>query len=215
MLFAAALTGSRQHPLKFARPGAAGNRVFTPKPQHEVARLDRCAILGQNLLTIKEPMPNGEFILLVEDDPNDVLLIQRAFRKTGLANALKVVSNGDEAIDYLRGNAPYDNREQFPLPYLMLLDLKMPGTDGFEVLRWARGEPELKRLLIVVLTSSNLQADVDRAYELGANSYLVKPVEYDEMANLIQRFDAYWTEINRIPSAPTLGDTTPRETSLI
>jgi CheY-like chemotaxis protein len=78
----------------------------------------------------------------------------------------------------------------------------MPGTDGFEVLAWVRSVANLKRLLVVVLTSSNLQADVDKAYELGANSYLVKPVEFDDMVNLIQRFEAYWTEINRIPTTP-------------
>jgi len=81
-----------------------------------------------------------------------------------------------------------------------LLDLRLPGTDGFEVLRWVRAAPELKRLLVVVLTSSNLQSDVDRAYELGANSYLVKPVEFQEMVNLVQRFEVYWSEINRIPT---------------
>lgn len=145
-------------------------------------------------------MRNDQFILLVEDDPNDMLLIQRAFQKAGLREALKTVRDGEQAIDYLSGRHAYADRERYPLPFLMLLDLKMPGTDGFEVLRWARAEPELKRLLIVVLTSSNFQVDVDRAYELGANSYLVKPVEFQEMANLIMRFEAYWTEINRMPS---------------
>lgn len=147
-------------------------------------------------------MLNDKIILLVEDDPNDVLLIQRAFQKAGLHNSLKVVRNGDQAIEYLSGENSYADRDRFPSPFLVLLDLKMPGTDGFEVLAWTRNSPSLKRLLVVVLTSSNLQADVDKAYELGANSYLVKPVEFDDMVNLIQRFEAYWTEINRIPSAP-------------
>src|SRR5215469_10589973 len=114
-------------------------------------------------------MAANEFILLVDDDENDVLLLQRAFEKAGLHDWLRVVSSGQEAVDYLSAHGNYTDRERFPLPFLMLLDLKMPGTDGFEVLRWARGESELKRLLIVVLTSSNLQTDVDRAYELGAN----------------------------------------------
>jgi CheY-like chemotaxis protein len=150
-------------------------------------------------------MLKDKIILLVEDDPNDVLLIQRAFQKAGLHNSLKVVRNGDEAMEYLSGENSYADREHFPLPFLVLLDLKMPGTDGFEVLAWARNSSGLKRLLIVVLTSSNLQADVDKAYELGANSYLVKPVEFDDMVNLIQRFEAYWTEINRIPSTPKVA----------
>jgi CheY-like chemotaxis protein len=147
-------------------------------------------------------MLENKIILLVEDDPNDVLLIQRAFQKAGLHDSLKVVRNGDEAIEYLSGEDAYADRQRFPLPFLVLLDLKMPGTDGFEVLGWARNVPNLKRLLIVVLTSSNLQSDVDKAYDLGANSYLVKPVEFDDMVNLIGRFEAYWSEINRTPSAP-------------
>lgn len=145
-------------------------------------------------------MLKDQFILLAEDDPNDTLLIQRAFQKAGLGENLKAVSDGDEVIGYLRGDGPYSDRSRYPLPFLLLLDLKMPATDGFEVLEWLRSQPNLKRLLVVVLTSSNLQADVDRAYELGANSYLVKPVEFNEMVHMIQRFEAYWTEINRFPS---------------
>jgi CheY-like chemotaxis protein len=113
--------------------------------------------------------PN-QMILIVEDDPNDVLLLQRAFQKAGLKNNLRLVRDGSQAIAYLSGHGIYSDRAKYPLPFLVLLDLKMPGTDGFEVLQWARAEPDLKRLLIVVLTSSNLQTDVDRAYELGANS---------------------------------------------
>jgi len=158
-------------------------------------------------------MLNGELILLVEDDSNDVLLLQRAFQKAGLRDALRVVRDGEEAIEYLSGHGPYADRDRHPLPFLVLLDLKMPGTDGFEVLQWARAEPDLKRLLIVVLTSSHLQSDVDRAYELGANSYLVKPVEFSEMVNLIQRFEAYWTELNRIPSSPQRPTVLPIETT--
>jgi CheY-like chemotaxis protein len=147
-------------------------------------------------------MDNGKFILLVEDDSNDVLLIQRAFMKAGMKDMLKVVRDGSQAIEYLSGRGVFGNRERYPLPFMLLLDLKMPGTNGFEVLQWIRAEPALRRLLVVVLTSSSLQADVDRAYELGANSYLVKPVEFEEMANMIQRFEAYWTEINRVPTSP-------------
>jgi CheY-like chemotaxis protein len=159
-------------------------------------------------------MLNNGFILLVEDDANDVLLIQRAFQKSGLRHVLRVVRDGEQAIAYLTGNGIYANRERFPLPFLVLLDLKMPGTDGFGVLHWAREDPQFKRLLIVVLTSSNLQADVDRAYELGANSYLVKPVEFDEMQHLLQRFEIYWTEINRTPSNPSTSKPVPTATTL-
>ena len=160
-------------------------------------------------------MLDDKFILLAEDDPNDVLLLERAFQKAGLRNSLKVVRDGEEAIEYLSGRGPYADREQYPLPFLLLLDLKMPGTDGFEVLQWLRAEAELKRLLVVVLTSSNLQSDVDRAYELGANSYLVKPVGFDEMVHLVQRFEIYWTEINRTPSSPGPIIVERPETSLV
>ncbi len=152
-------------------------------------------------------------ILLVEDDANDVVLLERAFRKAGLRETLHIARDGREAIDYLSGNRQYQNRERFPLPFLMLLDLKMPGIDGFEVLEWARSESSLRRLLIVVLTSSNLQSDVDRAYELGANSYLVKPVGFQEMVNLVQRFEIYWGEVNRIPTGPSAEPALRTETT--
>jgi CheY-like chemotaxis protein len=148
-------------------------------------------------------MLTDQYILLVEDDPNDTLLIRRAFVKANLGGQLKSVASGDEAIKYLKGAEDYADRGRFPLPFLLLLDLKMPGRDGFEVLRWVRTQTEFRRLLVVVLTSSNLQADVDRAYELGANSYLVKPVEFGEMVNMIQRFEAYWAELNRLPTPAT------------
>ncbi len=159
-------------------------------------------------------MPNEPTILLVEDDANDVLLIERAFQKAGLGDRLRVARDGQEAILYLSGQGRFANRKEFPLPFLVLLDLKMPGTDGFEVLQWARAEPDLKRLLIVVFTSSDLQADIDRAYELGANSYLVKPVEFEHMVHLIQRFECYWTELNRAPTAPAPPKAAQPETSV-
>lgn len=158
-------------------------------------------------------MLNDQIILLAEDDPNDVLLIQRAFQKAGLQGSLRIVRDGEEAIRYLNGGGDYADRQRFPLPFLLLLDLKMPGADGFDVLQWVRTERAFKRLLVIVLTSSNLQSDVDRAYELGANSYLVKPVEFQEMVNMIQRFEVYWTEMNRTPTPPVEGDPVPAQTN--
>ena len=105
-------------------------------------------------------MFKNEIILLVEDDENDVLLLKRAFTRAGLKDNVRVVRNGHDAISYLSGRGIYGNREEHPLPFLMLLDLKMPGINGFEVLQWARKDPHLKRLLIVVLTASNPQTDV-------------------------------------------------------
>jgi len=157
-------------------------------------------------------MATAKIILLVEDDANDLQLIERSFRKAGLDRALKVVRDGEQATDYLSGRGIYADRERFPLPFLLLLDLKMPGMNGFDLLQWVRMTPGLERLLIVVLTASNLQADVDRAYELGANSYLVKPVEFEQMANMIQRFEMYWTELNRTPTGPSLEKSARPET---
>src|SRR5438034_11513986 len=116
-----------------------------------------------------------EVILLAEDNENHVLLIRRAFEQAGLVNPLYVVSNGEEAISYLKGEGKYANRDEYPLPCLMLLDLKMPKKDGFEVLEWLRGQPGFSSLRVVVLTTSEELRDVNRAYRLGANSFLTKP----------------------------------------
>src|SRR5438093_12475944 len=159
-------------------------------------------------------MMNGRCILLVEDNPDDVLLLEHAFKKVGWSSALKIVRNGEQAIAYLGGTGVYTDRQEYPFPFLVLLDLRMPGTDGFDVLQWARAQPSLKRLLIVVLTSSNVQADVDRPYELGANSYLVKPVDFEEMVNMLKRFEVYWSEINRTPTTPVLVQPAVPESSL-
>jgi len=138
-------------------------------------------------------------ILLVEDDPNDVLLIRRAFRKSDVANPIQVVGDGEEAIAYLSGRGPYADRERTPLPVLLLLDLKLPRKSGFEVLEWLRQQPGLKRLPVAVLTSSAETPDVNRAYDLGANSYLVKPVRFEGLLRMVQTLNLYWLIINEKP----------------
>ena len=138
-------------------------------------------------------------ILLAEDDPNDVLLVQRAFQRIPVANPLQVVRDGEEALAYLSGQAPYADRERHPLPVLMLMDLKMPRKSGLEVLEWVRQQPGLKRLPIIVLTSSNQSPDINRAYELGANSYLVKPAGFDSLLGLVKNVDMYWLILNEKP----------------
>jgi CheY-like chemotaxis protein len=138
-------------------------------------------------------------ILLAEDDPNDVLLIQRAFQRNHLANPLQVVRDGEEALAYLSGAGTFADRERHPLPVLMLMDLKMPRKSGLEVLEWVRKQPGLKRLPIVVLTSSNQSPDINRAYELGANSYLVKPAGFDSLLELVKNLDVYWLILNEKP----------------
>ena len=138
-------------------------------------------------------------ILLAEDDPNDVLLIQRAFQRTHLANPVQVVRDGEEALAYLSGQGAFADRELHPLPVLMLMDLKMPRKTGLEVLAWLRQQPGLKRLPVIVLTSSNQSPDINRAYELGANSYLVKPAGFDSLLELVKNLDMYWLILNEKP----------------
>src|SRR5262245_39869545 len=120
-------------------------------------------------------------ILHVEDDPNDVLLLEHACRKTGVNCNIQRVSDGDEAIEYLEGVARFANREEFPLPRVILLDLKMPRLSGFDVLTWRRNNDKFKAVPVVVLSSSNHEVDLKRAYELGVNSYLMKPVSFDAL----------------------------------
>ena len=141
----------------------------------------------------------SQVILVVEDDPNDILLIQRAFEKARILNPLRTVSNGDEAVAYLSGDGPYADRLAFPYPVLVLLDLKLPRRSGLEVLAWIRSEPRLKRLPIVVLTSSKESIDINRAYDLGANSYLVKPVGFDSLLELVKSLEIYWMMLNQHP----------------
>lgn len=145
-------------------------------------------------------IPQAETILLVEDDSNDVLLIQRSFRTARLANPLQVVVDGEEAVAYLSGQGPYADRECSPLPVMMLLDLKLPRKSGFEVLEWLRQQPGLKRLPVVVLTGSKETTDVDRAYDLGVNSYLVKPVTATGLLDMVKAFDLYWLILNEKPN---------------
>lgn len=139
-------------------------------------------------------------ILLVEDNSDNVLLIQRAFRKANIPHLLQVVGDGDSAIFYLSGTDSYADRERYPLPMLMLLDLKIPGKSGHEVLIWLRQQPTLKRLPVVILTSSRETTDIDRAYDLGANSYLVKPVGFDNLLDMMKSLQVYWGALNQPPT---------------
>ena len=141
-----------------------------------------------------ESMP----ILLVEDDYNDVLLIQRAFRKAKIKPSMSTVSDGDETILYLQGKGKYADRSQYPMPLLILLDLKLPRRSGLEVLAWIRQQPYLRRLLVIVLTSSQEDSDLTQAYDLGANSYLVKPIDFQEFVHLVELIDDYWFKTNKV-----------------
>lgn len=140
-----------------------------------------------------------ETILLVEDNPRDVLLIQRAFRKANVAIPLQVVEDGEVAIRYLSGEEPYTDRDRYPLPLLILLDLKLPRKSGAEVLAWLRQQPALKRLPVVVLTSSKEYADINHIYDLGGNAYMVKPVAFDNLVEIVKALNLHWIILNEKP----------------
>jgi CheY-like chemotaxis protein len=138
-------------------------------------------------------------ILHVDDDANDILLLQHACRKASAGFDVQAVHDGNEAIAYLQGTATFSDRQKHPLPNLLLLDLKMPRMNGFDVLVWLRQQQDFKRLPVIVLTSSNHDADVRRAYDLGANSYLVKPVGFEGLVGLVKTIQNYWINLNEKP----------------
>jgi len=148
-------------------------------------------------------MTQANFIvLLVENDENDIVLITRAFEKASLPNTLRTVRSCEQAIGYFSGEGHFADRARHPLPVLVLLDLKLAGRSGFDVLHWMRNHPEFKRVPAVVLSSSRESGDVNRAYELGATSYMVKPVAFDELQAMVQAIGTYWLLFNRYPDAP-------------
>jgi len=138
-------------------------------------------------------------ILLVEDREDDILLIRRALDQANVHNPLHIVRDGEEAISYLQSDGNYARRDEFPLPDLVLLDLKMPKVDGFELLQWIRQQPSLKALRVVVLTSSEDIFDINRAYELGANSFLVKPLEFINYPAMMRTLSSFWLKHSRPP----------------
>lgn len=130
-------------------------------------------------------------ILLVDDNPHDVVLIRLAFRKVGIIDTIQLVKDGAEAMRYIRGEGLYGDRHQFPLPTLILLDLKMPQTSGFDVLRWIRQQDSLEQVVVVVMSGSKDDADIERAYVLGANMYLAKPTRFEDLVKLMESLKNY------------------------
>ena len=138
-------------------------------------------------------------ILLVEDEPSDATLMLRGFEKAQVMNPVVHLTNGDEALAYLAGVREYADRTKHPLPALILLDLKMPGMTGIQLLQWMRVQGELRRIPVVVLTSDNNPDTIDAAYDLGANSYLVKPGNPADIARMVQTIQRYWVKLNEPP----------------
>ncbi|MBN1198186.1 MAG: response regulator [Bacteroidales bacterium] len=138
-------------------------------------------------------------ILLVEDQRMDIELTLNAFREARLANSIRVATTGEEALHYLEGEGEFSDRQSHPLPDLILLDLKMPGIDGFEVLKMIKTTDKLKRIPVIVLTSSKEEGDRALSYDLGANSYLVKPVSFDGFLHTVKEIGEYWIVLNVKP----------------
>ncbi|MEW6156865.1 MAG: response regulator [Verrucomicrobiota bacterium] len=146
-------------------------------------------------------MTTKRALLLVEDNEDDVFLMQRALKEAAVANPLFIVSDGQEALDYLAGQGKFSARATYPLPAVIFLDLKLPYKSGHEVLKWLRQQPEFDSVVVVVLTSSNEPNDVSKSYALGANSYLVKPPTPEQLLDLAKAFKWYWLEYNRFEEA--------------
>jgi CheY-like chemotaxis protein len=145
-------------------------------------------------------VPNSGTILLADDSADDVLLIRMAFKRAGFANPIVVVPDGEQAIQYLKGEGPYADRERFPIPQILLLDLKMPKLNGFDVLSWIRQRPEWKCLPIIVITTSFYGPDIEQAYDLGANSFLTKPAHFDEFVATVKQMGTFWLGHTILPA---------------
>jgi CheY-like chemotaxis protein len=140
---------------------------------------------------------------VAEDLADDVVILQKAFAKAEVATPLHFVRDGEEAISYLKGEAAFADRERHPFPRMVLVDLKMPRLDGFGLLGWVRANEGLRRLPMVVFTSSEYGGDVNRAYDLGANSFVVKPTDFAEYQEVARTLENYWLKANRSPGVET------------
>ncbi|MDB6024307.1 MAG: response regulator [Verrucomicrobiales bacterium] len=142
---------------------------------------------------------SGKSILLADDEDNDALLIKRAFKKAEITTSIHRVKDGEDALSYLEGEGVFRDRVMYPFPDMVLLDLKMPRRSGFEVLRWIRAHEHFKRMVVIVLTSSQQSFDINQAYDLGANSYLVKPLNFEELMHLSILLNKFWLQFCQHP----------------
>jgi CheY-like chemotaxis protein len=138
-------------------------------------------------------------VLIAEDEEDYVLLLKKAFAEAGVRNPVFVAPTGQEMMAYLKGEGKFANRDEYPLPDLLLLDLKLPGFSGLEILGWVRSHPGLSALRVIVLTSSEDVRDVNDAYRLGANSFLVKPYDFSDLVSLAQILRVYWLQMSKAP----------------
>jgi len=146
----------------------------------------------------------SKIILLIEDNPSDIKLTKRALANNHILNDLVVIEDGQEALEYLFGTGQYENRDVSQKPALILLDLKLPRIDGLEILQQIRTDPNTKRLPVVVLTTSKEEQDVAASYDLGVNSFIRKPVDFDQFVSAIQHLGLYWLVLNETPPDPKI-----------
>jgi CheY-like chemotaxis protein len=151
-------------------------------------------------------MTHGLNILLIDDNPDDAIIFQRAFAKTPSKVQLHLACSGLEALDYIRGVDRFANRALYPLPALLVLDLNMPGIDGFNVIQWVRKESQLREIPIVVLSSSTHAKDISRAHRLGANAYHVKPNDVNALVGMVEGLKTYWVDQKLHPGHLASGD---------
>ena len=145
-------------------------------------------------------MENGTpTLLVVEDNEDDIFFMERIFKQMGARCDLKFVRDGVEAVEYLSGKGRFEDRVKNPLPTIILMDLKMPRMNGFEVLEWMQKQPEIKLIPTIVVTSSTMQEDVTRAYRAGANAVMNKPVDKDSLLQMLKSFHIYWTDYVEMP----------------
>jgi len=140
-------------------------------------------------------------ILLVEDNEDDVFIMRRALKEAKILNPLQIATDGESAVNYLEGKGEFGDRERYPLPAVVFLDLKLPLKSGHDVLAWARAQKQLNSVVIVILTSSEEPEDLKKAYRLGANSYLVKPPTPEQLIEMAKAFKWYWLEYNEFATA--------------
>ncbi|MDD4870888.1 MAG: response regulator [Kiritimatiellae bacterium] len=143
----------------------------------------------------------NKIILLVEDNPDDVDLTLRAFKKNNIANSVVIKRDGAEALEYLFGTENQSPQECNPLPAIILLDIKLPKIDGIEVLKRLRANPRTKILPVIILTSSTQEQDIIDSYSFGANSYVRKPVDFDQFIEAVRQLGLYWLLLNELPPA--------------
>ena len=159
-------------------------------------------------------MRSERSILLAEDDPNDVLLLQFAFKQVEMGHPLNVARAGQEVIDYLTGSGAFADRERFPFPALLVLDLKMPRKTGIEVLEWLAGEAALRCLPTLMLSSSTHPGDIEKAYRLGVNAFVVKPPGIAQRMELARMIKNFWLTLNELPLVCTDGLDAARKTRI-